>query len=285
MNSSTAGESHRIVQLRKRLPAVLALVAFAAIALRLASYPPSTNTMQVSLALLTVFGAALLSSIAGFAFSAIAAGVLTHLYADPAEMVRTLLVCSIAIQIYCSARVLRAVRWRELAPYVAGGIATAPLGVLILSRASPDTYALTLGLLLLAYAGYASVQPCRRRIHRRPAIDFCIGALGGITGGVAASPGAIAAAWCSAQALSKERQRAICQPYIFIVQLVALAWLHYLGLGATREGGDLWPFIPVALLGAHLGYSIFQRISTEQFRGVVLVLLGFSGAVLVVTAR
>jgi uncharacterized membrane protein YfcA len=213
-----------------------------------------------------------------------AAAALTYVYPEPTEMVRTLLVCSITIQLYCSARVLRAVEWHELAPYVVGGIAAAPVGLVILVHVSANTYAVIIGTLLVAYAACASIRPFHFRALRRPALDACVGALGGVTSGLAASPGMFPVMWCSARGLPKERQRAICQPYMLVVQIVTLAWLQRFRPGEGQALMSLWPFIPVALVGAYFGYSIFQRISTERFRTVVLVLLAVSGALLILKA-
>jgi hypothetical protein len=270
-------------ELRRILPFALALCAMGAIALQLANPQPSASSLDASFMLLAIFCAALVASIAGFAFSALAAGVLIYVCRDPSEMVRILLVCSITVQLYCSAMILREVRWREVAPYLIGGLATAPLGILVLSRVSTAQYALVLGLLLLAYAGYALSRPLRLDVQRRPWVDICIGALGGITGGLAAFPGAFPVIWCSARGLPKEEQRAISQPYILIMQIATLAWLQHAHHAPARELFELWPFVPVALLGAYLGFSIFQRISTEQFRTVVLGLLAISGALLIAT--
>jgi uncharacterized membrane protein YfcA len=283
-NTSVAVESGFAAQLKRTLPAALTVCALAATALRLGQAHAAASATQAALVLLAVFIAAVVASVAGFAFSAVAAAFLSHVTQDPTEMVRTLLVCSIAIQLYCNARILTQVRWRELAPYLAGGMVTAPLGVLVLKHVAAGAYLLILGSLLLAYAVYALLKPAPVPATRRPALDVCIGALGGISGGLAAFPGAFPVMWCSARGLPKEQQRAICQPYILVMQIVTLAWLQYFAGAAAQQVTDLWPFVPVAILAAHLGYSIFQRISTKQFTSVVLVLLGVSGVALVLKA-
>jgi uncharacterized protein len=283
-DTSRAFDSGRAQEFRRMLPVALALCALGAIALRLADTQPSASGLEASVMLLTIFVAALVAAIAGFAFSALAAGVLAYICRDPAEMVRMLLVCSIAVQLYCSFMLLGKVTWRDVAPYLVGGLATAPLGILILKHVSSAQYAFALGLLLLAYAIYALTNPLHLNVRQRPALDFCVGALGGITGGLAAFPGAFPVIWCSARGLPKEQQRAIVQPYILVMQIATLAWLQYAYEERVDALLELWTLLPVALLGAYLGFSIFGRLSTAQFKTVVLALLGISGVLLIARA-
>ncbi len=48
------------------------------------------------------------------------------------------------------------------------------------------------------------------------------GASGGITGGLAAFPGAAVAVWCGLKRWPKENQRSVTQTYILIMQVAAL---------------------------------------------------------------
>ena len=271
-------------QVRKRgepfIPASLIVCVATAIYFHLEHGQTTTAMLHSFMILSAIFIASLIAAIAGFAFSAVAAALLVHIYHEPAEMVRTLLVCSIAVQIYCTAMILGKVQWRELAPYLIGGLITAPIGIVILKHVSPNTYALLLGLLLVSYSLYALTNPLRVAASKNAGMDAAVGALGGITGGVAAFPGAFPVIWCSARGLSKEHQRAICQPYILIMQVSSLGWFEHAHSGQTRSLVELWTFIPVALVGAWLGFEVFRRISPRQFNIVVLAVLGVSGALL-----
>jgi uncharacterized protein len=115
--------------------------------------------------------------------------------------------------------------------------------------------------------------------------DALAGAAGGITGGLAAFPGACVTIWCGLQGWAKERQRAVFQPYILLMQAAALAWMQLLpaapGGGAWRVGlGEAASFLPPALLGTLCGLSLFHRLSDRQFGLAVNLLLIASGAAL-----
>ena len=82
-------------------------------------WPPSGMDHQggvCSLVMLSIFLAATISSIAGFAFSAIAGASLLHLINDPVEAVKVMIVSSIAIQSYSVMAIWRTIDWQRLAP-------------------------------------------------------------------------------------------------------------------------------------------------------------------------
>ena len=57
--------------------------------------------------------------------------------------------------------------------------------------------------------------------------DAPAGALGGIAGGLGGFPGAFVTIWCSMRGWDKLRQRAVYQPYILAMQLVTIACLRW----------------------------------------------------------
>ena len=106
----------------------------------------------LAIATASVMGVAtLLSSIAGFAFSAIAGSALAYLGVEPIEAVHTMTLCSIAIQAYCVCRIRESIRWSVLWPMLAAGALTVPLGVWLLVRIDAAVYAAGLGVFLVLF--------------------------------------------------------------------------------------------------------------------------------------
>src|SRR5262245_41899636 len=95
-----------------------------------------SEPMLVLTVALVVFAAALISSMAGFAFSALAGGALVYLLQDPVRTLAILAPCSIAIHGYCAWSARHDLDWRELWPFVLAGALTVPLGVWLLARTS-----------------------------------------------------------------------------------------------------------------------------------------------------
>lgn len=227
-----------------------------------------------------VFAAALISSIAGFAFSALAGAALVQLFQDPVRAVSAMVVCSIAIQAYSVWALRGSVQWPRLWPFLAGGALTVPFGVWLLARTPPELFALGLGSFLSAYGVYLL---CRRDppvVRARACHDAVAGAFGGLAGGLAAFPGSIVAIWCGMRGWTKEDQRGVYQPYILVMQLEALVFLR----AEASSAIGLEPFLvyaPLALAAACAGVTVFRRMTNRQFNATVYVLLIASGVCLV----
>lgn len=235
--------------------------------------------------MVAVFVAALVSSVAGFAFSAICGAMLLHVIDEPLRAVQIMMVCSAGGQALMVWSLRREIEWRALLPFVVGAAAGLPAGLFLLLEAPPRLYAHAIGAFLVCYAVFMLVRRPARLRRQHPALDGIAGFLGGITGGVAAFPGAPVTIWCSLKGWSKERQRGVYQPFILVLQLAAIALL---ALGAVPgrspvsfdAGGVV--YLPTMLLGTMLGLMLFRRLSDRQFGTALNVFLIASGAALLV---
>jgi uncharacterized membrane protein YfcA len=82
----------------------------------------------------------------------------------------------------------------------------------------------------------------------------------------------------------KARQRGVYQPFILIMQILALLVIHLMSRSAPWSNDlDLatLAFVPVALLGTWFGLLIFRQLSERQFDRMVNLLLAVSGVGLV----
>jgi uncharacterized membrane protein YfcA len=228
-----------------------------------------------------IFVAAFASSIAGFAFSAICGAILFHLIDDPLRVVQIMMICSVGGQALMVWSLRRDVLWSTLLIFVIGAGAGLPLGVYIVLHAKPVVYIHIVGGLLVLYAALM--------IFRRPVVlprqhallDALAGFLGGITGGAAAFPGAFVTIWCSFKGWSKERQRGVYQPFILIVQIIAIAVMVAFGRASAEHHKFDFSgifYLPAMLLGSSLGFACFKWLNDRQFALAVNVLLIVSGA-------
>ena len=235
---------------------------------------------QVAAISAIVFCAALISSVAGFAFSALAGAALAHLSLTPTEAVEAMLVCSIAIQAYAVVSLRRQIEWRRLAPFLCGGAITLPLGIALLAWASAAAFSVGLGALLVLYGLYMLLRKSEIVVKGNVLADLAIGATGGVTGGLAAFPGAFVTVWCGMRGWSKEAQRAVFQPYILVMQVLALALLETcVAMPQSRAASIV--LVPIVVLAAHLGMGVFRKLSNRQFNRLVYVLLAVAGLTLV----
>jgi uncharacterized protein len=230
--------------------------------------------------MLAVFAAALVSSVAGFAFSAICGALLFHLIDDPVHAVEIMMVCSVGGQATMVWSLRRKIDWHALSPFLIGGALGLPAGLYILVHTDPHLMLHLIGALLVVYAG---IMVFRRPIviGRQSALrDGIAGFMGGITGGIAAFPGAAVTIWCGLKGWNKERQRGLYQPFILILQLAAIAIMAARDLAGMRGHDFDWSgllYLPAMLLGTSLGMALFTWMNDKQFARWVNVLLIASG--------
>jgi len=228
---------------------------------------------------IVIFLAASLSSTVGFAFSAIAAAMIFHLVPDNVQAVQIMMVASIGIQAYSVAGMYQTISWRACTPFLIGGAATIPLGIYLLLSVRPQAYIFTMGLALILYGTYM--------LFRRPLsikkggafVNVAVGSLGGLTGPLAAFPGAFVTIWCGMRGWNKVVQRSIYQPYILTIQILTLG-----GLSAVSERATLNPELLTYALpgvaGAYLGLRAFHQLTDVQFQRLVNLALIASGIAL-----
>ena len=237
--------------------------------------------MAAQLTTAAVFAASLLSSLAGFAFSALCGAMLFQFRHDPVTVVQIMLLCSLANQSLSVWLLRREIEWRPLLPFLLPGVTGVLCGVFALLHLQVDTYVRLLGCILVVYGVYMLVrQPVTLR---RAGIvgDAISGFFGGILGGLAATPGAPVSVWCAMKGWDKTRQRALYQPFIVIMQVVALVAIPGMRAGGSAQIGFppmVYLYVPAGLIGTSIGFAWFRRMTSRQFNVAVNVLLAVSGA-------
>jgi uncharacterized membrane protein YfcA len=261
------------------LASVLGVVAYGGVLLRFGFSEASVATMAA------VGVAALASGIAGFAFSAICGAILFQFRHDTVGVVEIMLICSIANQSLSVWLLRRDISLLTLAPFVAGGVIGVPLGVWLLLHLNAGTFKAALGVILVGYALYMLLRRPVTLPGTSLATDVVAGAIGGMVGGFAATPGAAVSIWCGMKGWDKRQQRAVFQPFILLTQFVVLAaigLMHAKGGASVAIPPIAWACVPAGLLGTWWGMELFKRLSDWQFAKAVNVLLVVSGIGLVV---
>jgi uncharacterized protein len=250
---------------------------------------PSFGAILFIAAVLFVSG--VVSGLAGFAFSAIAACVLWLL--PPLQAVPLIMLLSTCNQMLSIGKLRREIvliggDGREGAlPYIVGGLAGVPLGVALLRGLPADCFAFGLGLFLIVYSAFMLLLPSYERIAVsgwKPAT--AVGALGGVVGGFSGFGASMLVVYLGLRNADKSTVRGVTQPYIVAMQLVSLGVLAYVDPAIfNRFFWLLWAVtLPAVLVGTNTGVALYRRLSDHNFRRAVLVLLILSGASLVTKA-
>ncbi len=238
----------------------------------------------VSVAMI-VFLSGVMSGLSGFGFSAV--GAVSLLFLAPTLQVPLFQALSTTNQLL-SVRQLREDMpksakelWGGPGPCMLGGAAGVPIGIWVLSHLPASGLMALFGSLLTAYAAYSILKPSSLRLRGfdGPVSGAVVGFFGGVVGGFTAFPGAAVVVWTGLRGLSKERHRAIVQPYIIMSQiysLVLVAILHPAYLGA-----QFWVLLaltlPAVAPGTLSGLAIYRKTSDVSFKRVCYLLLGISG--------
>jgi uncharacterized protein len=239
----------------------------------------STQSGMNPLVVAAIFLASAVSSIAGFAFSAVCGAMLFHLSSDPVQIVQIMIVCSIANQTAMVWSLKRSIEWRELGVFLIGGAVGLPFGIAVLLTLDHHVYTHVLGVFLVVYGVYMLAR--KPWVVRRQSVGFDVfaGFLGGVTGGAAGFPGAFVTIWCGFKGWNKERQRAMFQPFILIMQVAALVSISLLrhSSGKTAFAPANLLCIPAGLLGTSVGMTLYKRLSDNHFARAVNLLMIVSG--------
>jgi len=238
--------------------------------------------LSAAVATVLLFSATV-SSIAGFAFSALAGSGLAYLEIDKVHAVQTMVLCSIATQLYAVWKIRDSIRWTSLWPMILAGVLTVPLGVLLLVHVDGSGYTAGLGAFIACYACYVLLRREPRVFNGNVWCDAAAGALGGLAGGFAGFPGSFVTIWCSMRGWDKLQQRAVYQPYILAMQIVTIVCLRSMAPSHDNVMEGLI-FVPFALLGAIVGLAVFQRLTNRQFQVAVGLMLAISGTGLLARA-
>jgi uncharacterized membrane protein YfcA len=230
-----------------------------------------------------VFAGAIISGFMGFAFSAVAGAILFHIL-SPIEAIPLMMVCSIIVQAMSLTYLRRTIEWQGSAMFILGGVLGVMPALYLLLHVEAAAFRVCFGIMLACYSAYMLLRPSSVYFqHVRGALcDATVGFAGGLVGGLTAMPGALPTMWCDLRGLPKERQRGLVQPFIMVMQFVALMILlagHGISFAII---GKVVLCLPALAVGTALGIILFGRLNGTLFRRVMQLALLIAGMALVV---
>ncbi|WP_065752725.1 sulfite exporter TauE/SafE family protein [Bradyrhizobium paxllaeri] len=221
------------------------------------------------------------SGLSGFGTALMALGIWLYIV-PPAIAVPLVLICSVSSQISTLPSMWKVIDFKLALPFVAGGLIGMPIGALLVARADPQVFKLSVGVMLLVFpaALYFIRKPMAFRFGGRIA-DVCVGFAGGILGGLAGLSGPLPTLWASIRGWTKDQRRGVFQ--IFNGSVLGAALILQIASGFVKLD-VLWLAmlaLPGTLIGAQLGMRTYHALNDRNFYDVVLALLFMSGVVLV----
>src|SRR3954452_519516 len=204
------------------------------------------------------------SGLAGFGTALMALGIWLYIL-PPAVAVPLVLICSVSSQISTLPSMWKLLDFKLALPFVAGGLLGMPIGALLVARADPQVFKLSVGVMLLVFpaALYFSRVPMTFRFGCRAA-DAVVGFAGGILGGLAGLSGPLPTLWASVRGWGKDERRGVFQTFNWTVLSASLCLQAGTGF-VTRQ--VLWLALlalPATLSGAWLGARTYHALSDRN---------------------
>ena len=163
-------------------------------------------------------------------------------------------------------------------PYLAGGLIGVPLGVLLLHLIETNLFKVVLGTFLMIWCPIMYFSPQIPAIQKSGKFaDSMIGFTGGIFGGLGGYCGTVPSAWVMLKELTREQQRHILRHFNFSIQLFTLLIYVWRGNIHLEHLSYVIVLIIAVSIPALLGAQLFYKISAQQFKHTVLLLLFASG--------
>lgn len=223
------------------------------------------------------------NGLAGFGTALFALGFWLQIL-PPTEAVSLIVIMSVVSGMQGVALVRQSIRENpiRLSRFVVPGVIGIPIGVKLLSIASPFTIKLTVASFLITYSGFILLRRDLPRLPRpKPIMDCIVGFVGGVLGGAASLSGALTTMWCTLQPWTKSEQRAVMQPFNVLILGIAAVAYAISGYYSSQSVPLILIALPITLVSAQIGIWAFKRLTDDQFRRLLVGLMFFSGLIIV----
>lgn len=221
-----------------------------------------------------------INGLAGFGTALFALGWWLQVM-TPVEAVSITLAMSVISGIQGVVLVWRSIDWVRLARFILPALVGVPLGVQILSLIDPEPLKIVVAGFLILYGGFFTFRKDLPNLTRRtPKTDMTVGFLGGFLGGAAGLSGALPTMWCSLRSWTKSQQRAVMQPFNVTILGLSLVILAFRGAYTGATLVSIGIALPVTMIAAQIGITVFKRLEDDQFRKLLILMLFVSGMVL-----
>ncbi len=234
----------------------------------------------IVLSLLTVI-ASFIAGVSGFGFAVFLMSFFPiFLGVKDANVLVSL--AGIAFTVYMFVPFYRKVRWWIVVRVIAGMAVGIPAGVWVLVRIDDRFLTIGLGSFIILYIMYDLLF--RHRIKKQVPLLFgyFAGFLGGAFAGAITAGGPPIVAFFSSLKYDKETTKANLLAYITVASLYKVVFLVYYSL-ITKKMLVYTAYLMIpSFIGMFVGRAVFNRISNDVFRKIVLgILFAAAGIILV----
>src|SRR6202048_4791171 len=182
-------------------------------------------SLDLVIFLIATFAGALVAGLSGFAFGLVAASIWLYIL-TPLQTATLIVAFGLIVQGYSVWILRHALDWKKLWPFLLGAALGVPVGVAILTWASPSHVRIGVGAFLVLYSLYALFRPAISPVKAGgAAADAGVGFLNGVLGGITGLAGILVTIWCGLRGWPKDAQRTVFQPVAVAIFLMSALWI------------------------------------------------------------
>lgn len=228
-----------------------------------------------------IFAGSVVQGCAGFAFSLVAAPFL--LFFLPQQVVIPMLVLvSLGLNVMVLKDCWASLDFRKVLPILAGGVATLPVGIWILTALDPRSFRLFVGGFIVLVS-LVMMSGWRKPLPYRLWTLLPIGLVSGILNGSLSMSGPPVVLFLSNQGVDKDQFRANLAAYFLSLNLFTVGLYLYRGVLTGQVMMVTGAYVPVLLLGTWIGIKGARLLPEAVFRKMTLILIAATGSVMVVS--
>lgn len=173
---------------------------------------------------------------------------------SPVVAAPLVIVCSIISQIQTLPAIWHAIVWRQVLPFISGGMVGVPIETILLGFVSLPVFKSIVGCLLIVSCSFLLLRKSPVVVSWGGKIgDVAVGLGGGIFGGLAGLSGSFPMIWASLKGWGKDEKRGVIQTLNLSVLLFSVTFQTLSGFVTPDVGRLTMVALPGILLGAWVG--------------------------------
>lgn len=220
---------------------------------------------------LILFLAAFTQGFSGFGFALVSIPLLS-LFVDIKYAIPLGALSGFTVNAYLAFQLRRHIKYFELKYLLTGSIIGIPIGAYILSEFDPHLLKLILGIIVLVFVVLTLCNLIKTiNINRR--WGYLFGLLSGTFGGAFNTNGPPVLIYFYMQGWDKLKFKSMITGFFLIASILIVVSHAVTGLTTKIIFYDFLFFLPVILLGIFLGTKLFNNVSSELFKKIVLTAL------------
>jgi uncharacterized membrane protein YfcA len=222
-----------------------------------------------------LLAAGFVQGITGFGLSLLAVPLLGMLLGIR-DTVPILVMLSMVTNAWIAWGGIRELRWKLIAAMLVAAVPGVPLGIWLLTAASPSMLKTVAGVIIAAFALCAAVDFSFMR-HARIRAPYLFGFASGVMNGSISLSGPPIVAYFAIERVPKDAFRSTISAYFLLLNVATLAGMFLRGVCGARETVLAAALLPGLALGTLAGVLVAARIDDVLFRRITLGLLLVSG--------